>query len=100
MTVMATENRKSAFEKVRDAMAAQTAAQSSESLCIALLAIDGPNLDEPERIVRAILEEELWNRHPEVDAASLRWSEDPEATESHSEVIVAAVLKALENDGH
>lgn len=97
MTVMATENRKSAYEKVRDAMASQLAKQSSESLCTMLLAIDRPKLDEPERIVRAILEEELWNRHPEVDAASLRWSEDPEATERHSEVIVAAVLKVLES---
>lgn len=95
MTVMATENRKSAYEKVRDAMAPQTKAQTSESLCVALLAIDGDCLDEPERIVRGILEEELVNRHAEADAASLRWSEDPEGTESHAEVIVAAVLKAL-----
>lgn len=92
---MTTEHRKSAYEKVRDAMASQIAAQSSESLCTMLLAIDRPRLDEPERIVRGILEEELVNRHPEADAASIRWSEDVDGTESHGEVIVAAVLEAL-----
>lgn len=96
MTVTANGHRKSAYEQVRDAMASQLAAQTSESLCTALLAIDGDRLDEPERIVRGILEEELVNRHPEADAASLSWSENPEATESHAEVIVAAVLKTLD----
>lgn len=97
---MATGNRKSAFEQVREAMAPQIKAQSSESLCTALLAIDGPKLSEPARIVRGIIEEELWNRHPEVDAASLRWQEDEDGTESHAEVIAAAVLGALAEKSH
>lgn len=95
---MTAKNRKSPYEQVREAMATQTAAQTSEGLCVALMAIDGDSLAEPERIVRGILEEELVTRHPEADAASIRWSDGLEGDKSHAEVIVAAVLKVLEND--
>lgn len=86
---------KSAYEKVRDAMAPETKALSTPDLCVALLALDAPDLDEAGRIARAVMEDELCERHPEVDAASLRWSEDPVAVETHAEVVVLAALKAV-----
>lgn len=98
MTTMTTDNQpKSAYEKVRDAMAADTAAQSSEDLCKLLLILDKAEKGEAEKIVEAVISDELMKRHPEADAASLRWSEDPEATETITEVIVEAVLRALED---
>jgi hypothetical protein len=84
---------KSAFAKVRDAMAPQTAAMTTEALCTALLVLDGPDLDEPERTVRAVLEGALCERHAEAYEASLRWYEDREAG-SHAEAITTAALVA------
>lgn len=82
------------FEKVRDAMAARTAAAATTVLCNALLLLEGRELDNSERMVQAVISDELCKRHPSVDAASLRWSEDAEATETHTEVIVTAALNA------
>lgn len=84
----------SAYEKVRDAMAFQTAAMTTAGLCAALLLLEGRELDSAERIVQAVISDELCKRHPEADAASRRWSEDPEATETCTAVIVAAALAA------
>lgn len=92
----------SVYEKVRNAMAPQTTAMTIMGLCNALLALEalanGRSKDLAERITEDVIIEELCTRHSEIDEASLRWSEDPEATETHTEVVVAAALAVIDHN--
>jgi hypothetical protein len=87
---------KSAFEKVRDRMAPETAKQTTKQLCEALSVLDLPigSLDEAARIVCAVIIDELCERHPEVDEATARWAEDLESTQTMESVAIAAALAA------
>lgn len=85
---------KSAYEKVRDAMAPETKKQTTQELCFLLALFEGCELDEAERIAQAVISEELCKRHPEADEAAEKWSWDLESTETVSAVIIRTALAA------
>lgn len=74
-------------------LVAATNAQSTIALAIALdeLCSDGP-LDEAERMVRGVIIETLYDRHPEVAAAYNVWIDDLESEENAESVVIATAL--------
>jgi hypothetical protein len=74
-------------------LVATTKAQSTAALAIALdeLCSDGP-LDEAERMVRGVIIETLYDRHPEVNAAYNAWIDDLESEETGESVVIATAL--------
>lgn len=77
-----------------DKLVALTSAMDTNVLSLSLLLLEGRVLDDAERMVQAVISDELCFRCPEACAASQRWLEDMEATETHTEVILAAVTAA------
>lgn len=82
-------------------MMAEAAAQTTKTLCDALLLLNAVvaerKMDDAEHLTEAVISDELCRRHPEVNAAADRWVEDPEMWKTDlTEVIVVAALAAVE----
>jgi hypothetical protein len=77
-------------------MHARAAQIPTPALCDALKKLDGPGMDEAERLTRSVLIDVLTERHPEADAAFNAWAEDDTTTGSGGavEVITKAALAA------
>lgn len=74
-------------------LVAATKSQSTAALAIALdeLCSNGP-LDEAERLVRGVIIETLYDRHPEINAAYNAWIDDLESEATAESVVIAVAL--------
>ena len=82
-------------QQALDEMKALTASRSTEVLCLSLRNLQGMEMGDAEKMTQAVICDELCNRHPEANAAADRWSEDLEATEDLTDVILDAALAAI-----
>ncbi|WP_043737739.1 hypothetical protein [Nocardia asiatica] len=77
----------------RDQLATETERQATAVLAVALMELcSRGTLDETEQLVRGVIIETLYDRHPEVAAAYNAWIDDLESDATAESVVIAAAL--------
>ena len=77
-------------------MKARTAAQSTQTLCEAILILAAMPRTPEGCLAHAVMTDVLCERHPEAEAAAEAWAEDENLdTADYDAVVVAAALAAI-----
>lgn len=78
------------FEMIKD----RTAAQSTQTLCEAVVLIAAQPRSDETNLVRAVMLDVLCERHPEAHVASEAWAES-DTEDDLTAVVVSAALAAI-----